>query len=287
MIVWIGLLIILAGTAVIFAKGWQRVRQLNDHPDADILIPTSRHALITFNASLILLLVALGPLNFWTQTYFSAHVVQHLLLTAWVPSLFWIAGPVPVLYMGLSVPWRQRLYHWGQRLRPHLGTIRALTAPGLAWLVFAATFWLWYDPGVREAVGRWAWIRPLEPLTLLLASFLYWWHITAADPIIHKPLPPILRMLYVLIGAWPIKIVGFIILLSPKPIYTYPKSFALSGLNIDDVKLGGILIWVLGGIVFTFTATMLMRRWLDKENLKPSLPPSLWATEEALKAPHL
>jgi hypothetical protein len=51
MIVWIGLLIILAGTAVIFAKGWQRVRQLNDHPDADILIPTSRHALITFNAA--------------------------------------------------------------------------------------------------------------------------------------------------------------------------------------------------------------------------------------------
>lgn len=277
---------LVGATAVAFIRGWRRLRQLDINPDSDVFNPTSLHALITFLAAMALLLIAVLPLMPFTNRYFSAHVVQHLLLTAWIPSLFWVANPLPALYVGLPKRWRQ----YGRNLHtahPNLRrTIRALTAPGAVWIAFIAIFWLWYDPTIHQTLLTKSWIRPFEIITLFTTSMLYWWHIMAAMPLLHQPMPPLIRIGYALLGAWPIKVVGLIVLIVDRPIYPYPNTFRLSGLDINDQAIGGIIIWIVGGIVFTFTATMLMRRWLEKEELKPVLPLAFWASEEALKAPH-
>ena len=78
---------------------------------------------------------------------------------------------------------------------------------------------------------------------------------------------------------------GIIILFTPAKIYNYPATFRLTGLLISDQSLGGIIGWILGGIVFSATATVLMRQWLAGEDEKPALPESVWATDEAMLAP--
>jgi hypothetical protein len=40
-----------------------------------------------------------------------------------------------------------------------------------------------------------------------------------------------------------------------------------------------------GGTVYAVTGFFLVRRWLDEEEEKPSLPEAAWATEEAMLAP--
>lgn len=283
---WLGSTIVTAVSlmlAWLYLRGWRRLRRTLTHPDADLLLPVSRHALITFMASLLLLAFTLIILHPFTHRYFSAHVVQHLLLAAWIPGLFWVSDPLIVLYVGLPSQWRRPLRPY---LHPTPSTWQQFVGPGPVLILFMATFWLWYDPAIHQARLAQTWLRPLEIISILTTALLYWWHIMAAHPRLHIPMPPLVRIGYAAIGAWPIKIVGLIVLFSGKTIYQYPNTWQFTGLDLNDQAVGGILIWVVGGFVFTFTATMLMRRWLAREEMKPTLPISEWATEEALKAPH-
>ncbi|MCA9996622.1 MAG: hypothetical protein KDE56_12775 [Anaerolineales bacterium] len=67
----------------------------------------------------------------------------------------------------------------------------------------------------------------------------------------------------------------------------YPQTFRFSGLDINDYNVGSMLIWLLGGIVFSTTTILLMRGWLKTEEDKPALPIATWSSDEALAAPGL
>lgn len=245
---------------------------------------SNQQATWLFGAGLALLLLALAsPLHQLASQYFSLRVAQHLLLIAWIPALLMAANPLPQLLAGLPAGWRKRL---GEK-RPFWAKIRPLTNRGAIWILFISTFWLWYDPIIHQATLTHPTLRWLEIPAILFAALLYWWHITAAYPHWHPPLPPLARAAYTLIGAAPVKIVGLTLLLNPQTILIYPQTFRLSGLDINDYNLGSILIWVLGGIVFTATTTLLMRDWLKTEEEKPNLPIAAWSSEDVLSAPGL
>jgi cytochrome c oxidase assembly factor CtaG len=272
MSVWIGRLGITVVITVV-AIGYRRgQRQVAAGPTANRL----------FFAGLGLLLLALAsPLHQLASQYFSMRVTQHLLLVAWIPALLMAANPLPQLLAGLPEGWRE----WLQGKRPFVEKIRPLTSRGATWIFFVSTFWIWYDPTIHQATLTYPLLRLLEVTLLLSAALLYWWHITAAYPQWHQPLPPLARAAYTLIGATPIKMVGLILLFNPKTAFSYPQTFHLSGLDINDYNVGSILIWVLGGIVYTATTTLLLRDWLQAEEDKPPLPISTWSSDEALAAP--
>ncbi|MEM7117451.1 MAG: cytochrome c oxidase assembly protein [Chloroflexota bacterium] len=237
---------------------------------------------LAFHAGLIILLLALAsPLHYLAGQYFSMRVAQHLLLIAWAPALLLAANPVPQLLAGLPAGWRK----WLKEKLSFFRHFSLLAARGTAWILFVSTFWLWYDPTLHQATLLYPPLRYLEVSLLFGAALLYWWHITAAYPHIHKPMAPIARAAYTLVGAWPIKMVGLILMFNPGTVYLYPQTFQFSGLSITDYNIGSIIIWVLGGIVFTTTTTVLMRDWLKGEEDKPSLPVSTWSSEEVLAAP--
>lgn len=240
-----------------------------------------------FFLAIALFMLAMGsPLNYLATRFFSLRVVQHLLLVALIPCLFFFSEPLHQLYAGLPPSWQQVL---AQRHTTLSTTAKArlyqLTAPGVALMLTIACFWVWYDPHVHAATLRYGWLHWLETWVLLTAACFYWWHIMAAAPHIHTPLPPLVRICYTIVGTWPIKIVGFILLALPANIYNYPQNFQLTGLAINDQTAGAIIVWALGGIVFSTTATVLMRTWLGDESSKPVDPHPAWQTDEAMRAP--
>lgn len=254
------------------------------HQGRRIVPSESKIRPFSFYAGLLILLLALvSPLHVLASQYFSMRVAQHLLLIAWVPALLLAADPVPQLLAGLPNRWRA----WMGKKRPFLRHFSLLTARGTAWVLFVTTFWLWYDPTIHQATLTYPLLRIFEVLLLLSTATLYWWHITAASPQPHKPMAPIARAAYTLVGAWPVKMVGLILMFNQQTVYLYPQTFQFSGLAITDYNIGSIIIWVLGGIVFTTTTTMLMRDWLKSEENKPSLPVSTWSSEDVLAAPGL
>jgi cytochrome c oxidase assembly factor CtaG len=54
---------------------------------------------------------------------------------------------------------------------------------------------------------------------------------------------------------------------------------------MDDQRIAGVIMWVVGGMMYMLAALIIAARWLQKEEGKPALPESTWATEKALAAP--
>jgi putative membrane protein len=276
---------VLLTAAIFYTRGWRHLL----HRHAAENNPSSRPPCLpcfSFYLGLLLLWVALySPLEQWSTHYFFARVGQHLLLIAWVPAALLWGRPLVILPLGLPYSLRDEIGRWLDHLMPPSAYLTSLTHPSVVLFAFVATFWLWYDPALHSATLDHTWLRPLEKSSLLLTAGLYWWHITGSARVLHMPMLPIIRILYTLLGAGPIKLVGLILLFTDETIYSYPGTITMSGLDLTAQSLGGMIIWIAGGVVYSTTAAGLMRNWLGQEDEKPILPLSAWTNNKAMLAP--
>lgn len=269
------------GTAVfLYLRGWRQLAT-----NAPRLRPRAWQVATFLAAGVLLTLTLFSPLHRWATTYFYVHVLQRLLLVAVVPCLFFCGNPLPILYAGLPTRRQEALAQLPQRQPRFYRFLRRLTSPLVIWFLFVATFWLWHDGQIDQLVLQAGWLHRLENVTLLGTAVAYWWHITNASPRLHTPMPSLWRVGYAALGATPIKVVGLVLLFSSTAVYHYPAQISFYNLQITDQSLGAAIEWAVGGIVFTWTAVLLMRGWLKQEDEKPALPESAWATEAMMLAP--
>lgn len=270
------------GTAVIlYLRGYQQPLPA----DAHTLMPRPWRMMTFVAAGVVLALALFSPLHAEATTYFHLHVLQRLLLVAVVPCLFFSGNPVPILFAGLPRRLQAALVQTPHRYPRIFHLITRLTTPLVLWFLFVATFWLWHDVQIDRLLLQSAWLHRVENVTLLGTAVGYWWHIMAAAPRWHAPMPPLWRVGYAALGATPVKLVGLVLLFSSTPVYHYPAEISFYNLQITDQSLGAAIEWAVGGMVFTWTAVLLMRSWLKQEDDKPALPESAWATKELMLAP--
>ncbi|WP_420641696.1 cytochrome c oxidase assembly protein [Candidatus Leptofilum sp.] len=273
----------LATAVMLYLRGWQRQAQAGS---GTLLSQPGR--IFTFALASLLLAGALfSPLHSMAARYFSFHVLQRLLFISLIPLCFLSGNPWPILHAGLPRRFQEALQQLPQNAPSFYSILMMAMRPLLVWFMFAATFWLWHDVQLNQLLLQNRWLHRLENLTLVGTAVLYWWHILAVSPRLHSPLPLLWRVGYAALGASPIKLVGLVLLFSGTAVYEYPAELHLNtaALDITDQSLGAGLVWVFGGIVFTWTAVLLMRDWLKDEDDKPKLPESVWSTEEAMLAP--
>ena len=173
-----------------------------------------------------LALALLSPLCALAVALFSARVGQHILIML-------VAAP---------------LLAWGWRLR----------APPLpvAAGVMAAALWLWHLPGPYAwsfaSHGAW-WAMHAS---LLLAALWFWRAAFAAraDAALAAGLATTAQM-----GA-----LGALLTFAPRPLYAvHAASTWPWGLSpLEDQQLGGLLMWVPGGVLFAGLAVAVMLRTL-------------------------
>ncbi len=282
--------VFLAG--LLYARGWRRLGRFHKERPPKTS-PASTRSLVLFVAGLALLAVALiSPLGYLSTRYFSARIVQHMLLVASIPSLLMMANPVPAIVHGLPARWRDALLAsrrgaGATGARP--GRLRRVilwaTAPGVTLLAFLCICWFWYDPVIHAATLRHTWVHAIELSSLLGIGLLNWWHVTAAWPHTHGTMHPVVRIGYAFISIWPVKIVGLVLLFMPEPFYNYPATFQFTGLHINDYSFGAMIAWIIGGLAYAVATIMLAREWLGQEADKPALPESAWATDDSMLAP--
>lgn len=240
-----------------------------------------------FNFSMIVLFIALcSSIHYLANHFFFMRVAQHILLISVFVSSFMNSDPFVVMYAGLPKSLQPRADRMTVWLYPIL---EKYFTKGTCWFFFIVFVWVWYDFNLVNASLTRPWLRHIENGTMLIGAMMHWWHVAAATPKIHPRLPSFAHMGYTLAGAGPLKIPGLFFLFSISVLYSYPEATFLGWelSSLASQRIGGSIIWMIGGTVYTINSARYFGSWLDTETAKPPRPRSDWDTEEVFKAPHL
>ena len=214
-----------------------------------------RRRVVSFGASLLVLFFSLnGPLHDLSDSYlFSAHMVQHLILTLLFPPLFLYGLPAHVVRPFLQPRWVRALGEW-------------MTKPVPAAAIFTVPIVLWHMPVFYEAAMRHHPLHIVQHLVFLATSVVMWWPVLSPVPELPRASYPG-QLLYLFLLGIPMSIVGAMITLANDPLYPFyvaaPRLWGLSA--IDDQQIGGLIMWVPGGLVFWIAMTVVWFRWGMRE----------------------
>ena len=237
-----------------------------------------RSVLLFLLGDLMLLFALISPLDELGDTYlFSAHMLQHLFLVLFVP---------PLLIAGLpEVPLRNAL-----RRRNIHRLEGILSRPRVAWFLGIGTLWIWHLPVLYDATLANEQIHIFEHLTFLVTGVIFWWPIFT--PLKDLRFATATAITYLGLGALTNTVLGVLLTFAPAgfyPYYVHPRDpyHALSlirngwGLDAaDDQQLGGVFMWVLGGLSFLVALMIVLRRWFQAPLLQPSGTAEMQVPEE-------
>ncbi len=205
---------------------------------------------LAFLAGLLALFVALvSPLDALADHYlFSAHMTQHLFLMLAVP---------PLLLAGLPVSLARALTR-----TPLLGAIeQRLSHPLLALAVYSGVMLVWHVPRFYEAALAHEALHITQHLTLLAAAAMFWWPVVQPR-VASSELGHLGAMIYLFVASGPGTLLGAVLTFASSPLYPiyaaaddplelHPLTRDAWGLTpLVDQQLGGLLMWVPGGLVY-------------------------------------
>jgi putative membrane protein len=240
-----------AGLAALWALYEWRAhvhRPLGGHRDTGV-VTTGQRTL--FVSGLLLMFFSLnGPLHDLSDYYlFSAHMVQHLLLTLWVAPFLLAGTPGWMLRPALQ-------YHWVSAIAKPISGARG------AFIFFNVTIAAWHVPPLYNTAMAWHSVHIAEHLMFLVAATLMWWPLLSPLPELPR-LPYPGQILYCFLMTIPMSIVAACVSLADHVLYpAYSAAPRLWGLTpLGDQQLGGLIMWVPGGLFFVLVASVVFFKW--------------------------
>jgi putative membrane protein len=243
---------------------------------------------LAFSGGLVVLLGTLnGPLHDLSDHYlFSAHMLQHLLLTLVVPPLLLLGMPGWMLDAAL-----RPLLGW----TPARAVIRTVARPVPALAVYTVTLVAWHLPPLYGAALMSHPVHVLQHLTLMAAAVLAWWPVLSSARTVPA-IPYGAQILYLFAFGMPMTVVAAMITGAEHVLYPYyatalrlidPASSGLLGSlgpsgpagaldPLADQRLGGVIMWVPAGVVPLIAFTVVFFRWAAEEPDEPGalVPPA-------------
>ena len=216
--------------------------------------PAARETAAMTGALLTLLVTLNGPLHELSDRYlFSAHMLQHLLLTLVVAPLLLVATP------GWMLDGIIRRFALDRFVR---GCTRAVPALTLYTVVLVG----WHLPAPYAlALDRHPW-HVVQHLTLIASAVLAWWPVVGRSAT-APPLPYGAQILYLFAYGVPMTAVAAMITGAEQVLYPFyeaaPRMLGLTPMT--DQQLGGVLMWVPAAMVPLVAMTIVFFRWTAAE----------------------
>jgi cytochrome c oxidase assembly factor CtaG/polyferredoxin len=257
------LIAVLLLLGVVYLRGWIRGRRiLRDHRD--------EQRLIFFLAALFVLFAALAsPLDALDNLSLAAHMTQHLLLMMIAPPLVLLSEPFLPLLRGLPKTFVK------EGLGPFLTWpllrrfFARLTAPSVAWLIFAVSTIGWHLPGPYEkALASPAW-HAAQHASFFWSGTLFWWPIIRPTPGRYK-WPLWIGIPYLLSADLINTALSAFFIFSGRVLYPSYEAIRLGGMTArEDQTLAGGIMWVPGSVIYLLPAVVIAMKLLSP--VRPTL----------------
>jgi putative membrane protein len=232
--------------------------------------PVSGRQIVWFTLGITMLWTASDwPLHDIGEKYlYSAHMLQHMVLSYFMPPLLLLATPE---WMARLLLGRGRAY----------AAIRWLTKPVVAGVIFNSLVMITHIPGVvNNSVENGALHYSLHA-GLVLTSLLMWTPV--CGPLPEARLKPGATMIYLFVqSVIPTVPAGWLTFADGAVYKVYDKPFRMWGLSVTyDQQLAGVIMKI-GGSVFIWTITTIiffkrfMANWEQENKMRPPryVPPA-------------
>jgi putative membrane protein len=216
---------------------------------------------VAFAQGVLVLLLALAtPLETLADQYlFSAHMLQHLLVTL-------VAAP---LLLAGTPGWLMRdLLGAGG-----INVLRHLRHPILAFGVFNLVFALSHVPALYELFLATPPLHALEHLIFLATAILMWMPVLSPLPEVPR-YPDLGQVLYLFLQSVPASLVGALLSGAGSAYYaTYVTAPRVLGLTpLEDQQVGGLMMWVGSGLYFLLAMGVVFFVWASREEAENRRP---------------
>lgn len=223
-----------------------------------------RYPLCMWGAMAVILACLNGPIHHLSDNYlFSAHMVQHLLLTLLMPYLF-IFGTPAWLVSGVL------------RGRGALTAVaRAITRPIPAFLLYNVILAVWHVPRFYDHTMESHPVHIFEHLLFMGSAVICWWPVLGEAPELRS-LENFGKVVYLFGLGLPMKALGAIITMAPDVLYQWyahvPRVWGLDPMT--DQRVGGIIMWVPAGVFVWGSIGLIFVRWYREESRSNAAPRS-------------
>lgn len=215
--------------------------------------PRPRQPLAFWGAELTLVVALLSPLDAGAAYLFTLHMLQHMLLMLVAAALFALAVPPGLIGWAYSRPAVRRV-------------LRAVWSPVPAFVLFNGTLLAWHLPAAYDTTLRVPWVHAVEHWSFVVTGVIFWGVIVSPAPALVRA--PLGIRFALLLGADVVNfLLGFGLTFAGRPFYTaYTAVPRLWGLSVlDDLHLGGVLMWVMGQMMYLIPVLILLNviLWRD------------------------
>ncbi|MCC6961524.1 MAG: cytochrome c oxidase assembly protein [Dehalococcoidia bacterium] len=224
--------------------------------------PHPRWRLVSFMLSLVLVLLAVcSPIDHYGRSVLFVDFTGFLLLTM-------VAPPVMLLGAPLTLGFRATGKTGSRRLRNlyRCRLVAAITFPVVTWLVFAVATYVWQFTDLTELAVRHQPVRYVEQATMLGVGLLFWNPAIVADPLRWR-LPYPLRSLYVFVEMTHKGLFGGMFLSMTSAVHgdLSANAPAWAPAPLTDQRLGILILWIGGNVIFLAALIMLIAGWMQYE----------------------
>jgi putative membrane protein len=250
-------------TAVLYTRGWYAIRKTRP-----TLFPTWR--LVTFNLGIATIWVSIAsPMDGFADALLSAHMVEHLLLMSFVPPLLLLGYPQVPLLRGLPHPFTVRILAPFLRMKWLRTLGHFLTKPVVAWLAMNLTFLIWHIPTAYDFALEHEHWHEFEHICFLATSILFWWPLIRPWPTTSR-YPGWIMLPYLVAADIVNTALSAFLAFCDRPVYSFyvnhPNPFGISPKS--DQVTGGVIMWVLGSLIFLIPAVFVTFRLLQQEKTR-------------------
>jgi putative membrane protein len=225
--------------------------------------PVGRGRRALFSLGLLALLLALAtPLDLLADRYlFSAHMLQHLIITL---------AAAPLLLAG-TPGWLLRALLEATHLT---GLARRALHPLVAFGAFNLVFSAAHIPAFYELTLHSELLHASEHLVFLATAIIMFMPVLSPLPELLPRYHPLAQVLYLFLQTVPAGLVGALVTLAAAAYYpTYAAAPRITALSpLEDQQLGGLLMWIGAGLYFLVGTAIVFFVWAGREEAAERRP---------------